>query len=189
MNGSLHADGFLLYDMVLMTSVWLINMTSDVLNLVIVKSIIPTNPRLNNVHKMFSYLSSNSVALLNKVLKGNFILLIRIQQAGQDAVPFSSVAWCLVCGDVDHAYRLYLCTTLGLVYILHTSGWDLAVCGWDLAELWMRSSRRLAANAVVATVLDSTPASSDTVESAGRQMKQCWISYIKKSKKSPFYTS
>jgi hypothetical protein len=37
---------------------------------------------------------------------------------------------------------------------------------------WMRSSR-LTANAVIATVLGSIPASSDTVESEGRQMKQC----------------
>ncbi len=41
-------------------------------------------------------------------------------------------------------------------------------CG-DLAE-WLK---RLTANAVVATVLVSIPASSDTVESEGRQMKQC----------------
>ncbi len=32
---------------------------------------------------------------------------------------------------------------------------------------------RLAANAEVATVLGLIPASSDTVESRGRQMKQC----------------
>ncbi len=32
---------------------------------------------------------------------------------------------------------------------------------------------RLTVNAVVATVLGSIPASSDTVESEGRQMKQC----------------
>ncbi len=61
-------------------------------------------------------------------------------------------------------------------------GWDLAECGWDLAE-WLE---RLTANAVVATVLGSIPASSDTVESEGRQMKQCWISYIKrKIQKNP----
>jgi hypothetical protein len=44
-------------------------------------------------------------------------------------------------------------------------------------SLWMTSSRvqleHLTANAKVATVLDSNPASSDTVESEGRQMKQC----------------
>ncbi len=40
-------------------------------------------------------------------------------------------------------------------------------CGWDLAE----RLERLAVNAKVATVL----ASSDTVESEERQMKQCWI--------------
>ncbi len=52
-----------------------------------------------------------------------------------------------------------------------------------LAE-WLE---RLSANAKVATVLG--PESSDTVESEGRQMKQCWTQYIystycsKKSKK------
>ncbi len=64
-------------------------------------------------------------------------------------------------------------------------GWDLAAC-----------LKRLTANAVVAIVLGSIPASSDTMESEGRQMKQCWVSYIKiqknppvnkKSKKSLFY--
>ncbi len=52
--------------------------------------------------------------------------------------------------------------------------------GWDLAK-WLE---RLTANVVVATVLSSIPASSDTVESEGRQMKQCWIEYIKKVKKT-----
>ncbi len=46
----------------------------------------------------------------------------------------------------------------------------------------MRSSlkwlERLTANAEVATVPGSIPAASDTVESKGRQMKQCWIQYI-----------
>ena len=58
--------------------------------------------------------------------------------------------------------------------------------GWDLAE-WLE---RLTANAVVATVLGSIPASSDTVKSEGRQMKQCWISEIKRKnpKKSPMMT-
>jgi len=41
--------------------------------------------------------------------------------------------------------------------------------GWDLSE-WLE---RLAVNAKVATVLGSIPSSSDTVESEGRQMKQC----------------
>ncbi len=35
------------------------------------------------------------------------------------------------------------------------------------------TDQRLTANAEVATVLGSIPASSDTVESEGRQMKQC----------------
>ncbi len=49
-----------------------------------------------------------------------------------------------------------------------------ANCGWDLAE-WLK---RLTANAVVATVLGSIH-----VESEGRQMKQCRISYIKQQQK------
>jgi hypothetical protein len=57
---------------------------------------------------------------------------------------------------------------------LAEGGWDLADCEWDLAE-WLE---RLTANTVVATVLGSIPASSDTVESEGRQMHQCWISYM-----------
>jgi hypothetical protein len=45
---------------------------------------------------------------------------------------------------------------------------------------------RLTANALVATVLGSIPASSDTVESEGLQMKQCRKKYIhKKIKKIP----
>jgi hypothetical protein len=49
------------------------------------------------------------------------------------------------------------------------SGRDLAECGCDLAE-WLE---RLTAIAAVATVLVSITASSDTVESERRQMKQC----------------
>jgi hypothetical protein len=62
---------------------------------------------------------------------------------------------------------------------------DLAECGWDLAE-WLE---HLTASAIVATVLNSIPASSDTVESEGRQIKQCWISYIKRKKcqNTPLY--
>ncbi len=48
--------------------------------------------------------------------------------------------------------------------------------GWDLAE-WLE---RLTAKAKVATILGSIPSSSDTVESKGRQTKQCWIQYIEK---------
>ncbi len=47
--------------------------------------------------------------------------------------------------------------------------------GWVLDE-WLE---RLTANAAVATVLGSIPASSDTVESEGRQMKQTRISFVK----------
>ncbi len=41
---------------------------------------------------------------------------------------------------------------------------------------------RLAVNAKVATVLASIPASSDIVESKGRQMKQCCVKYMEKRK-------
>jgi hypothetical protein len=47
-------------------------------------------------------------------------------------------------------------------------------CGCDLAD-WIDC---LTANAEkVATILDSIPASTDTLESEGRQMKQCRIKY------------
>jgi hypothetical protein len=41
-------------------------------------------------------------------------------------------------------------------------------------------------NAEVPTVQGSIPVSFDTVESEGRQMKQCRIKYYKNSKRSPF---
>ncbi len=56
-------------------------------------------------------------------------------------------------------------------------GWDL-VCGWDVTE-WLE---RLTVNVKFATVLVSIPASSDTVESEGQQMKQCWIKKLKNKK-------
>ncbi len=52
--------------------------------------------------------------------------------------------------------------------IKQSCGWDLAECGWNLVELWMILAEwleRLTANAEVATVQGSIPASSDTVES------------------------
>ncbi len=55
--------------------------------------------------------------------------------------------------------------------------------GWDLAE-WLE---RLTANAVVATILGSIPASSDTVESEWRQMMFNIVHKLKKSKKIPLY--
>jgi hypothetical protein len=49
---------------------------------------------------------------------------------------------------------------------------EIYVRGWDLAE-WLEP---LTANAEVATILGSIPASSDKVEYEGRRkMKQCWI--------------
>ncbi len=47
---------------------------------------------------------------------------------------------------------------------------------------------RLTANGWFAPILGSIPASSDTVESEGRQMKQCWIKY-RKNKKNLFRLS
>ncbi len=71
--------------------------------------------------------------------------------------------------------------------IYRRRGWDLTIVdeicirrGWDLTE-WLE---RLTANAKFATWLGSIKASSDTVESERRQIKQCWQKY-KKSKKSP----
>ncbi len=40
----------------------------------------------------------------------------------------------------------------------------------------------LTANTEVPTLLDSIPASSNTAESEGRQLKQCWIQYIEKQR-------
>ncbi len=54
------------------------------------------------------------------------------------------------------------------------------------SRVWMRSS--LSGYSVwlsvpkIAIVLGSIPASSDTVDSDGRLMNQCWITYIKKKK-------
>jgi hypothetical protein len=50
--------------------------------------------------------------------------------------------------------------------------WDIAVYGWDLAE-WLECLT------AIATAPGSIPASTDTVESEGRQMKQRWIKYWK----------
>jgi hypothetical protein len=44
------------------------------------------------------------------------------------------------------------------------------------------STERLTANAKVATGLGSIPASTDTVVSEGRQMKQCRIKFLKNPK-------
>jgi hypothetical protein len=43
---------------------------------------------------------------------------------------------------------------------------------------------RLTANAKVATILFLIPASSDIVESEGRQTKQCWNKFLKNLKRS-----
>jgi hypothetical protein len=62
------------------------------------------------------------------------------------------------------------------IYIFYSYRMFSTVGGRDLAE-WLE---RLTANAVVATVLGSIPGSSDTVDSEGRQMKQCRIKLKKK---------
>ncbi len=51
--------------------------------------------------------------------------------------------------------------------------------GFPHVDEWLE---RLTANAEVATVLGSIPASSDTVESEERQMKQCWNQYKEEQK-------
>ncbi len=48
--------------------------------------------------------------------------------------------------------------------------------GWDLAYIVVTASDCQCQG--LATVLGSIPASSDTVKSEGRQMKQCWKQYI-----------
>ncbi len=62
--------------------------------------------------------------------------------------------------------------------------WCSCMSGMRSSRVWLK---RQADNAKVATVLASILASSDRVESEGRQMKQCLITYIKikKSKNSP----
>ncbi len=69
----------------------------------------------------------------------------------------------------------------------------ISIRTWDVfssIDPWcgMRSSRVVRASAKVATVVGSILASSDTVESEGWQMKQCWITFItiKIPKKFPF---
>ncbi len=52
--------------------------------------------------------------------------------------------------------------------------------------MWMRSSRVWLERLAVNVVLGSIPASSETVESDGLQMKQCWITYKKIPQKSSF---
>ncbi len=50
------------------------------------------------------------------------------------------------------------------------------ICGWS-SRVQVRASD---CQCQIATVLGSIPASSDTVKSEGRQIKQCWIQYMKK---------
>jgi len=70
--------------------------------------------------------------------------------------------------DLQSQIHLLFSISFVLIRIYYSSS------GWDLAE-W---SDRLTANAEVATVPGSIPASTDTMESEGRQMKQSWIQYI-----------
>ncbi len=66
------------------------------------------------------------------------------------------------------------------------SGWDLAEKWLRSSQVWKESSRVIRASdshciGEVTTVLGSILASFDTVESEGRQMKQCWKE-LKKNK-------
>jgi hypothetical protein len=59
--------------------------------------------------------------------------------------------------------------------------WDLTECEWDLNDCGRDLAKMLeslTSNAKVALVLGSIPASLDTVESEGRQMKQFWINRL-----------
>ncbi len=60
-----------------------------------------------------------------------------------------------------HLTRLHIRDEIYSVGMSSQEWVDLAECGWDLAEIL----ERLTANAIVATVLGSISASSDTVES------------------------
>ncbi len=89
-------------------------------------------------------------------------------------VFLSSIAF-LLFGNYAITYKILIVRCWVLIEL---SVWNFN----DLAKCW----ERLAVNAKVATVLGSIPASSDTVESEGWQMKQCWITYIKiKNPKNP----
>ncbi len=55
------------------------------------------------------------------------------------------------------------------------------LCRQDRVKNTRERWQRLTANVKVGTVLGLNPASSDTVESEGRQTKQCWITYIEKN--------
>ncbi len=72
----------------------------------------------------------------------------------------------------------YRCFSASFVCVTSSSlCWILCqISGWYLAH-WLE---RLTVNAKVATVLGSILASSGTVESEGRQKKQCWINKVQK---------
>jgi hypothetical protein len=77
-----------------------------------------------------------------------------------------------------HNVMMVLCCSLDCSVdqrISRLTFWRISTSVWDLAE-WLE---RLTVNAEVATVLGSVPASSETVESEGWQMKQWWIKYKK----------
>ncbi len=77
---------------------------------------------------------------------------------------------------------LYFAGQKHLIIVVEAVLCWIGFCRLDtVGQAWMRSSRVV--NAKVATVLGSTPAFSDTVESEGRQMRQYWITK-KKVKKS-----
>ncbi len=101
-------------------------------------------------------------------------MVIRNTASDLASIPFTRTC---------HAFSLYLriMSSARSLNCIHIWMRYSQASGWDLAN-WLE---RLAVNA--ATVLGSFPASSDTGESEGRQMKQCWITYIKRKKPKYFF--
>jgi hypothetical protein len=95
-----------------------------------------------------------------KFLKPNFIM-----DTGTNEMLFLTLEACV------SAY-----IQKGLYVQIHYKLKFLRPHGWDLAE-WLEC---LTANVKIATVLGSVSASSDTVESEGRQMRHCWIKNMRK---------
>jgi hypothetical protein len=63
--------------------------------------------------------------------------------------------------------NLFFIVLLTVFWVYFNTFWNKTLLWWDLAELWMSGYR-----------------ASDTVDSVGRQIKQRWIKYIKKIKKT-----
>ncbi len=84
------------------------------------------------------------------------------------------------------SFHYHLCRDTQTRMRLHRWAWPKVSLRWqDLRLNKIQTQRMTTANASVATVLGSIPASVGKVESEGRQMKQCWIVYEQKEKKIP----